>query len=197
MPTKKNKKKIEIKVKKIFKKQPKKTVVKKKKRTKKNKIQLPDKIEDLAKQLPEDKYTEALTQKEELEKVRPAIVPIKKGRERKKKEYRGSKTFMWFLVIGVFFIILVLWLLSLQFTLSRNAAETNNWASFKDNFTNSFDNFKTEMQNFKNSIQKMETAANINSNGNTNKNNVNALTDEQIKKMEEKVFPKLKNNLNN
>ena len=209
MPVKKNKKKI--------KKQLKKTVVKKtnpptlppplklwrprklrrvknKKRIKKRKIQLPDKIEDLAQQLPEDRYTEALQQKEELEKIRPTTIPVKKAKENKKKEYRGSKTFMWFMVIGVFLIILILWLFSLQFTLSDNGAETKNWTGFKSNFTYSFKDFKTEIEKFRNSIQKIETAANTNSNGSTIKKNINALTDDQIKAMEEKVFPKLKNN---
>lgn len=196
MPVKKNKKnnkKTKAASKKIKVVIKKKKVSKKKKKPQKIKKIRADKIEDLSQQLPEDKYIQALQQKEELEKERIRPVTIK-AEPSKKKKYRGSKSFMWFLVIGVFLLILFGWLYSLQFTLNHNSTSTDHsWSSLTDTLTNSFTDFKKSMQDFKNNLQKIENA---NINTNYSKKNTNTLTDEQLKQMEDKVFPKLKNNLN-
>ncbi|MFA6027511.1 MAG: hypothetical protein WC752_01130 [Patescibacteria group bacterium] len=153
-------------------------------------------IYDLRSEVPEDRYTAALSQKEELnreveeEKSKTIKIPVVE------KKRKASKLHLWILVLTTFAVIFIVWMIAWPYTLKVQGGEQENdsWTEFSDNLTGSFDDLKTSIGDVSGKLFTLEE--NTNQNGNRNINaiikNPRNLSEEEINAMEDEVFPKLK-----
>ena len=167
--------------------------IKKPRAKKKSALAYPDSLPELVEKIPEDKYTEALLQQEQLRQERPVInEPLVPAKEPVKKVY--SKVHLWALVLISFVVIFAIWLLTWQFDMNIYSNQGQTVSQLGSEFVNNFSDLQKTIDTLGDNVATLENMSNQNGNANVNAviNNPNNLSNEEIDKIEDELFPKLK-----